>query len=1542
MGILRGVVQSDSGLPRARVPGHGSNPPPPIIGPSGNAKLDAVTDVVNRTFEPFRTAPDPQRGVCGVIQHYVGGAMGIIGAPFELLDTGFAMLTAPLAALMPAFPAATLLMPHLGPPHAHVHPPSLIPPAPPVPLPSIGMVMLPGCVSVLHGGVPAARAGDIGMAFTCGSIAPGLDIYTGSSNTFIGGSRAARIFDITRHCNPLSGASAFNKAIAGMGVALGVVGAGAQLSAGNALGAAMAAAQAAADAAAMAMRALLGKDPGVAPGYGVVMMGCPLVMIGGFPMPDLLEMIGGLLKAISKGLKKLRDLQRQSKFWQRLSNNSRRRASAAMRRVGVPRNVRRAVARALCFATGHPVDVVTGGVFTSMVDLRVAGPMPLVFERDWYAGEDYRGGLGHGWHHSFDLALCEQDGGVAVRLADGRGVSFLSLAPGKSQYDRKERLTLLRERGVGYVLRTVDGKRYCFGHSIEGQVMPLQYVADPVGQKIHLRYDERGRLGSIIDAAGRRFLLQYGPRETDSDILGIYGPHPDDPARTVKFVGYAYSSAGDLVAVEDALGHITRYEYAGHLLVCETDRNGLSFRFEYVAGPHGPRCVRTWGDQGVFDHKLAYDDEAKTTTVTNSLGHQTVYERGDNGLATVIIDPLGGRRSHTYNPFAQPILSVDELGTMVYREYDWRGNISKIVDVDGAVMQMAYDDRDRLRRAVDPNGCWIQWDYDEQDRTIRRNGGDGALREFAYAGPYLIGTRDAIGNQFELGYDAHGNISDIRAPSGTRTHWRFDSLGRPIEITDPAGKVERRRYDLRGRLVEQVQADGNYLSYGYDAVGRNTRVTQAKREILLGYTGTGRLAWRREQDAALRFEYDTEDQLTAVINQAGEAWRFERDPAGHVVAEQAFDGVRRSYGLDAGGRMVELRRASGQVVKVKRDGAGRLLEIEHHDGGRERYRYRADGQLLEAHNGSCAVRFERDALGRVVCEWQGEHWVAAQLDRAGQRVRVRSSLGADIHVDRDHQGLASALRVCSAGDPQHELWSARFKRDGMGRELERALPGGVLSRWTHDPFGRQRQHHVWDGKRVIRDVHYGWEPDARLGELVDGEHGRSVFGHDSLGRLAWAQYGDGTADLRMPDAVGNLFQSRERDDRKYGPAGQLLSATTKHGTTRYVYDDDGNLISKTMPNGKVWRFRYDGAGMLAEVERPDGSVVGFAYDALGRRIEKRYDGVRTRWVWNGNVPLHEWREDYEEPGDGEPLEPLPDAIAVDSWPKPLTGHLLGHPPTGPPGELGKNPPADLITWIYDADSWAPAAKLVGDRVYSIICNHIGAPILLLDEHGAKVWSAEYDIYGQLRQVEGDVELCPIRWPGQWHDGETGLYYNRYRYYDPETGVYLRRDPVGVRGGYLPYGYVADPLSYVDPLGLATCRYSDIDDFAANSGMPFRTRAEAETAWKVYNETNGDTSRTIVIGRLADTEVGEQLGMRRLNTTGWSPTVNDAWVQGGIDRNAPFYMGSPASHDNLYNPPGSTHPTTVYHRELTQLQNAGYTPSSCGNWMLPPGMTSPPP
>jgi RHS repeat-associated protein len=103
----------------------------------------------------------------------------------------------------------------------------------------------------------------------------------------------------------------------------------------------------------------------------------------------------------------------------------------------------------------------------------------------------------------------------------------------------------------------------------------------------------------------------------------------------------------------------------------------------------------------------------------------------------------------------------------------------------------------------------------------------------------------------------------------------------------------------------------------------------------------------------------------------------------------------------------------------------------------------------------------------------------------------------------------------------------------------------------------------------------------------------------------------------------------------------------------------------------------------------------------------------------------------------------------------------------------------------------------------VVTDHLGTPRLLVDEAGDVAWKAQLDIYGVARQ---DVMRtgCPWRWPGQYEDEETGLYYNRFRYYDPEAGRYVSPDPIGLAGGLALYGYVEDPLDRMDPFGLAEC------------------------------------------------------------------------------------------------------------------------------------------
>jgi RHS repeat-associated protein len=305
-------------------------------------------------------------------------------------------------------------------------------------------------------------------------------------------------------------------------------------------------------------------------------------------------------------------------------------------------------------------------------------------------------------------------------------------------------------------------------------------------------------------------------------------------------------------------------------------------------------------------------------------------------------------------------------------------------------------------------------------------------------------------------------------------------------------------------------------------------------------------------------------------------------------------------------------------------------------------------------------------------------------------------------------------------------------------------------------------------------------------DLVKGDNHSVKFGHDALGNLAWAEYGAGQFEYRMPDAVGNLFKTQSRTDRKYGPAGQLLEADGTH----FEYDIEGNLIRKTESNGNLWRYDWNAAGFLAHVLRPDGTFVSFTYDALGRRLSKTHLDKTTCWIWDGNVPLHEW----EEPADYYPDVDAPELV----------------------GKVFNN----LTTWVFEPESFVPIAKLTDFGRYSIVTDHLGTPATMFDDAGKEIWSVDLNTYGGVRRSLGDTNDCPFRYQGQYEDVETGLYYNRFRYYDPQVGQYISQDPIGLQGGLQMYNYVCDTNNWIDVLGLTgNCRDTKprIEDGNAKEG-----------------------------------------------------------------------------------------------------------------------------
>jgi len=207
-------------------------------------------------------------------------------------------------------------------------------------------------------------------------------------------------------------------------------------------------------------------------------------------------------------------------------------------------------------------------------------------------------------------------------------------------------------------------------------------------------------------------------------------------------------------------------------------------------------------------------------------------------------------------------------------------------------------------------------------------------------------------------------------------------------------------------------------------------------------------------------------------------------------------------------------------------------------------------------------------------------------------------------------------------------------------------------------------------------------------------------------------------------------------------------------------------------------YEWQANGMLAGVRTPDGRTVTFGYDALGRRVSKRTGDTVHRFGWDGNVVLHEWDTD-------EVLRPK---LVTDE--------------TGREEYDGTEKPDNLVTWVYDGTSFTPVAKVTDGERYTIVHDYLGTPTQAYDSKGELVWEMLLDVYGKVTECHGDRTLVPFRYQGQYEDEETGLYYNRFRYYSPDMGMYISSDPIGLAGNNPTlYGYVQDVNTWLDIWGL---------------------------------------------------------------------------------------------------------------------------------------------
>jgi RHS repeat-associated protein len=1192
-----------------------------------------------------------------------------------------------------------------------------------------------------------------------------------------------------------------------------------------------------------------------------ILSGGPPVLVGGPPTIDLFQLMFKFgLKGLGKAWKKT-----GNKFDDVIANIRAKNPKLA--------NILQAVK---CKSFGEPVDAATGRVHHTNADFSLPGPLPLVWERTYYSDAAVDGPLGYNWHHSYNMGLHNMGNGFfTLRLSDGRETVLPELHLGEVFFSRKEQLFFERDER-GYFLTDAAKQVYRFeGPRNSDGFEPLSSITNPQGFQVKFQYNPKGSLTGIIDSAGRHIKVA-------SDALGrITALTTQANGKDIHLIQYHYDAAGNMVQTEDVAGAVKHFHYDEHLLVKLTNQSGMNFYWEYEGRGDEARCIHTWGDEGVLEYWTQYE-EGHTIT-RNSLGHTTEYFYDEKKLIYKIIDAAGGITRQVYNHFEELQVVINPEGGNVQYQYNNWGKLIRLVNENEESSLYQYDERLNLTGATSPGGASLSWKWNEQNRLAQRTGASGNTVYYEYEGVHLKKIRNGKGQELTFWYDEQANPTRLLYPNGLEEQWAYDDLGNMLSHVDVRGAATRYQYNNAGQVTELTEPDGNVHRFEYDAAGNLVHALDATHDVHFEYGPLGILRRRKQANRSVHFNYDTELQLRSIVNEGGEVYKFGLDALGNVVSEWGFDGLNRRYLRDGTGRVKKVLRPAERWTTYDYDSTGNIVREEHSDGSTTAYKYNADGLLTEAFNEDSHIKLQRDKAGRITKEVQGSYEVTKKYDRDGACIHTGSNLGADIHNEFDEWGALKGIKA--------DGWEAQLMRDKSGLELHRQLSGGVSVQTERDDLGRVVRRSIGAANIEQSRTRYQWGKGNKLhrmvNELTRAEANFQYDAFDNLISAAYAEKGKTETVYRMPDKIGNLFKTKDRSDRKYSKGGRLQ----QDDKYNYYYDAEGNTVFKefrhsTVPasrpteevekelgiqltgSGVGWQYHWAGNGMLQKVTNPHGAAVEFTYDPLGRRIAKQFKGTVTRWVWDGNVPLHEWKYQGVFPPQ---TKVVGDEIVEE-----------------------KEPVENVTTWVFEEGSFVPCAKIYGEEKYSIIADYMGTPNYAYNTDGKLAWQRTVDCYGAKTQETGLQNLVNYLFQGQYMDIETGLAYNRFRYYDNESGLYISKDPIGLAGGMRPYGYVNDPNTWIDQFGLSRLPRSDgywdgepgnsnwfsnkseVKNITGGEGVPFKDGHADFSKWsqgnfEFDNLTGHDTDFDLVHGRLKEdfglkSKAEAKRLMRRLGVT----------------------------------------------------------------------------
>jgi RHS repeat-associated protein len=852
---------------------------------------------------------------------------------------------------------------------------------------------------------------------------------------------------------------------------------------------------------------------------------------------------------------------------------------------------------------------------------------------------------------------------------------------------------------------------------------------------------------------------------------------------------------------------------------------------------------------GALRYQFAYDDAGRLASVTDGDGNATTIERDAAGGPTGIVGPFGQRTTLAVNADGYLGRVTNPAGEAVQLAYSAGGLLSGFTSPRGHTTGYTFDGLGRLASATDATGATktLARTGTSKDYTVTLTDALGRVTRYRVErlsiGQTKSTTTDPAGLQAQVLSDLTGSQTatypdgtvvstvlgpdprwgmraplaksvTVRTPGGkvqTTTTQRavtlatpgdvlslrtfsetatvngraftsaYDATTRTLTQTSPTGRRSTAVLDDRGRLVQEQLGDLAPTSYTYDLRGRLATATQGagtgSRVTSLAYGTDGFLASTTDPiGRTTTFTKDANGRMTDLTLADGRQVRFAYDANGNVSGrtppgrpEHTFGYTERDqvatytapavgaessqtrYTYAADRQPTLTQRPDGQSVGLQYDAAGRPSLVTLPLGQRS-LGYDAAGRLSTLGAPLIALAYAYDGGLLTGTTWAGA--VAGSVTRTYDndfRVTSLSVNGADpVAPQYDADGLPTR-----AGD----LILARAAQTGLitGTSL-----GGTTDLVSYDTFGEAARYTASQGGSTVYAEEYSRDPLGRLTSktVTTGGATRTLaYTYDLAGRLSEVRQDGALTASYTYDANGNRH-SRTDSAGTTSATFDAQDRLLQHGATTYGYTPNGELERKTT-GGQTTAYLYDGLGNLAGATLPDGRQVEYVLDGQSRRVGKRVNGALVQgFLYQDSL---------------RPIAELDGAGSVAS------------------------------RFVYANGGSAPDYLVKGGATYRVITDHLGSPRLVLDAATGQVAQRlDYDEFGRVL-LDTNPGFQPFGFAGGLYDPLTGLVHFGAREYDPETGRWTSKDPIGFAGGDPNlYAYVGnDPVNDVDPEGLMT-------------------------------------------------------------------------------------------------------------------------------------------